>query len=320
MIYFTYKYLCETLCLSALVANKKISHKDTKSQRNTKMNKTNNFIFASIFGMLGLIMMVTSCTERIDVKLDSDYVRLVVEGYITTDTTTHYVKLSKTSDYFSDQKAPRVSGAIVSISDGSSTFQLSETESGSGIYATTPDVHGVVGNTYTLNIDLPEEIDGSTLYTATSEIHPVNTIDSIEVKYEEDWYGWVVQLYAQDPPSTEFYMFNIYKNGDHLTDTINKVGVTDDLFFNGNYTMGIGVAFLDEEKPREFVHPNDTVLLQMASITEGYYNFVWQVQEQTGYQAPLFSGPPANIIGNISNGAIGYFAAYSTTYSSVVAQ
>jgi hypothetical protein len=32
---------------------------------------------------------------------------------------------------------------------------------------------------------------------------------------------------------------------------------------------------------------------------------------------PLFSGPPANVKGNISNGAIGFFAAYTTSRSRI---
>ncbi len=280
----------------------------------------NKIKYILLIGVALPVILLSSCTKKIDIELDSDFIRLVVEGYLTTDTTSHFVKLTTTSDYFSDQKAPTISGAVVTINDGTNTLQLTETNPGTGIYSSTPDVYGIVGKTYTLNIELPEEIDGTKLYTATSTIMPVAPIDSIKVKYEEDWDGWVVQLYAKDPPTINYYMFNIYKNEDHLTDTINKVGVTDDTFFNGNYTNGIGVGFLDEEKSREYVHPDDTITLQMAGITEGYYNFVWQVQEQTQYQAPLFSGPPANIPGNISDGAIGYFAAYSTTYSTVIAK
>lgn len=273
-----------------------------------------------ITGLTGIILIFTSCTEKIDLQLDKNYVRLVVEGAITTDTTTHFVKLTKTIDYFANQKAPVISGAIVEISDGSTTYDLKETGSGTGIYATAPDVYGIAGKAYSLKIELPEEIDGEKIYNATSEMMPISSIDSIRLKYEDIWKGWIVQCYALDPPTTEFYMFNIFKNGEHITDTITKVLIVDDRFYNGSYTNGIGVGFLREEIPREKVYPGDTITLQMGSLTEEFAYFLWEVQEQTQYQSPLFSGPPANVKGNISNGAIGYFAAYSTAYSSVVAK
>lgn len=285
--------------------------------KNKKIHTQTKAIILVIFS---LSLFFNSCTEKIDLDLDSTYVRLVVEGAITSDTTSHFVKLTKTSDYFSDQKALTISGAIVTINDGTTIIPLSETVSGSGIYATAPDVYAISGKTYTLNIELQEEISGTKHYTAISDMKPVSTIDSIAIKYNEVWKGWIVQCYALDPPTTEFYMFNIYKNGIHLTDTINKVMVVDDRLFNGSYTNGIGVAFLDEENPREVIHPFDKITLQMGSLTEGYTDFIWQVQEETEYQTPLFSGPPANIKGNISDGAIGYFAAYSTSYASVVAK
>lgn len=275
--------------------------------------------FKNIIGLFSVLAVFSSCTEKIDLDLDNTYTRLVVEGAITSDTTTHFVKLTKTSDYFSGQKAPAVSGAVISISDGTNVFPLQETEPGSGLYATSPDVFGVAGKTYTLDIELPEEINGAKEYSANSEMKPIASIDSIRLKYFDIWDGWQIQCYAQDPPTTEFYMFNIYKNGVHITDTITKVFVVDDRFYNGSYTNGIGVGFLREDIPREYVHPSDTVTLQMGSLTEEFAYFIWEVQEQTQYQSPLFSGPPANVNGNISNGAIGFFAAYSTAYSSVIA-
>ena len=64
--------------------------------------------------------------------------------------------------------------------------------------------------------------------------------------------------------------------------------------------------------------PGDSITLEMAGITEEYANFIWDVQDETGFNTPLFSGPPANIRGNISNGAIGFFYAYSSVRASTI--
>ncbi|HPM92458.1 MAG TPA: hypothetical protein PKZ74_06565, partial [Bacteroidales bacterium] len=59
---------------------------------------------------------------------------------------------------------------------------------------------------------------------------------------------------------------------------------------------------------------------QGCNITEEFYDFVMTLQSETGFQTPLFSGPPANVKSNLSNGAVGFFTAYSVAYSSKVFQ
>ncbi|MCF8233184.1 MAG: DUF4249 domain-containing protein [Bacteroidales bacterium] len=265
---------------------------------------------------LALLIAVTafSCTERIDIELDDTYTRLVVEGYMTTEANQNYIRLTKTTSYFYGEQPPAVRGATVIVSDGDTSWQL--TERAKGIYRFDPPVAGKVGKVYTLNIVLAEALSEQTEYTASSRINPINEIDSIAVAFRNNWNFWEVKCYAQDPPSTEFYMFRILKNGMMVTDSIDEVMVVDDVLYNGSYTNGIGIGWLDERRADERLRIGDTVEVLMSSITEGYTDFVWTLQEESGYQNPLFGGPPANVQGNISNGALGYFAAYSNTRAS----
>ena len=262
-----------------------------------------------------IMVSIVACTEKIDVELDDTYTRLVVEAYITDEAKNHIVKLTKTTDYFYNKPAPVVEGAKITISDGQNIFNLTEKEP--GIFQT-GKVAGEIGETYTLNIELLEEINGQKNYTATDKLMPVGTIDSIGIEYIDSWKVWEIRLYANEPPTTDFYMFNWMKNNILITDTINEVHVSDDKFFNGSYSNGVGVGWFEEEREDENLHPGDTVTLIMSTITEEYADFVWEIQDETGYQSPLFSGPQANISSNISNGALGYFAAYPKRYSSTV--
>jgi len=268
-----------------------------------------------------IILAVTACTERIDIDLqDQDYERLVVEGYLTTDTMAHQVILTKTTNYSHNSAPPAVSEATVEMVDqDGNVHMLQENSSKPGVYETASDYYAIMGNTYTLNITLQEEIDNNKFYTASSFVPYINSIDSIRLAFHDDWgsEGYIeVQCYYQDPPDKNFYMFNIYINGILITDTLSSKGITDDEFYNGSYTNGIGVGYLDQARNKEKVNPGDTVTFQAGGITEGYANFVWTLQEEVSFSTPLFSGPPANVKGNLSNGAIGYFAAYSTAYSS----
>lgn len=268
-------------------------------------------------GAISLLMW--GCTEKIDIQLDSSYARLVVEGAITTDTMAHAVKLTATSSYFYNQAAPTVSGATLSISDGQNTWPLTETQPGT--YTTSPDVYGLPGHTYKLQIVLSEPVNGHTDYEASSLLRPIVPMDSITLKYHSDWGKegfYEVQCYVLDPPTTDFYMFDVYRNDILVTDTINEKSVVDDQLYNGNYTNGIGVGYFNQERDDQKLVPGDVVKLQVSSLTNEYANFIWAVQTEVNLQTPLFSGPPANVQGNVSNGAVGFFAAYSLTRGSTV--
>jgi hypothetical protein len=264
-------------------------------------------------------LLMTGCTEKIDLKLDSSYTRLVVEGAITTDTTAHSVKLTTSSSYYYNQPAPVVTGAVLSISDGQSTWQMHESEP--GIYSTDSSVFGLPGHTYKLRIVLNEAINGHTDYEASSLLRPIVPMDSIGLLFHPDWGKkgfYEVQCYVLDPPTTDFYMFDVFRNNKLITDTINKKTVVDDQLYNGNYTNGIGVGYFNQAREDQKLIPGDKVKLEVASITSEYANFVWAVQTEVNGQTPLFSGPPANIQGNLSNGAVGFFAAYSVTRATTI--
>jgi len=178
-----------------------------------------------------------------------------------------------------------------------------------------------IGKTYDLDIKLEKAIDDKDHYTATSGTPNINDTVYIELEHQPDWGDkgyYVVKCYYWDGPEVNFYMFNIYKNDTLLTDTISKKQVVDDRFYNGGFTNGIGVGYLDQSNPREILRPGDVVTFQACSVTEGYANFVWQVQEEISFSTPMFSGPPANVYGNISEGAIGYFTSYPVIYASTV--
>jgi len=272
--------------------------------------------------LFAFAIITFSCTERVDIELDQqEYARIVVEGALSTDTTAHLITLSKTADYFDNQPPTPVTNAEVMIYNDIEEYILTEKPANSGRYFTESDVYGTVGSEYQMKVLLEEEISGETEYNASSSIYAINQVDSIALEFHEDWGEegfWEVKCYVWDPPTTDFYMFYVYRNGEPCNDTISDVFVVDDVLYNGNYTNGIGVAFLDQSYEHQKLLPGDIVTLRVSRITEDYTNFLWQVQEEVSYSIPLFSGPPANVKGNIDKGGFGAFAAYSNSYSSTI--
>ena len=269
-----------------------------------------------------LALMAGGCTEKINVKLDTTYTRVVVDGSISADTGIYRIAITKSADYFSNTPVPRVVNATVTISDGANTYSLHESLAGiSGIYETDPGFAGKVGKTYTLHVDLAEAISNVKSVEATSPLLPVAHLDSIATEFHPELGKdgiWYIKLWAQDPGNeTNYYLFNLYRNGVLLTDTINKKAIADDKFYNGSYMTGVPVMRLNNSRKWATISRGDTIILQMSGITKEYYDFIQEV-DFAGFNIPFFTGPPANIKGNINNGGVGFFAAYSSSYAKAV--
>jgi len=266
-----------------------------------------------LYTILTFILILSSCTEPYDTELESGFVRLVVQGSISDELKIHQVILSKSADYFSNEPAPKVSGANISISDGENSFNL--TEISDGIYET-DSIAGVPGKTYTLTI----VSDGIT-YESQCYMNYCPPIDSINFGYYDlSQYDIVdssayILLNAMEPETPDnFYMWNIYRNGVLETDTINEVYFSDDVFINGYYMYDAEVGWVRN------VAIDDTITLEMLAITEEYFNYIYQLLSVTDWNMGPFGGPPANPNGNIKeindNGndnddPLGFFLAYS---------
>lgn len=250
-----------------------------------------------------------------DIELDSDNIRLVVEGNITDIEGNQYVRLTETANYFSNTQPTPVEDADLTVNNGEESFSLFESENEKGLYLFPENFIGHQGITYQLNINLKKEIGGFSEYSAQSTMPLLSDdIDSVAVKWEPDFEGWFVNLYAQDPPREDFYMFNALVNGKLVTDSIHKVNISDDRLFNGNYTYGTTVLFFSEEE----LNPGDTFTLISSNITKEYADFINEVKTEISPSNPLFSGPPVNVSSNISNSAAGWFSSFPSAFTSTI--
>jgi outer membrane lipoprotein-sorting protein len=301
------------------------------------INRINNHLFKSIvfimrkFSLkyLGFVILLTAigCTETIDdIQLDSTRARLVVEGYISTDTIHQSVKLSKLGDALMKNPVQTVSGAEVTVSDGTMTWNFIEDPNKKGTYLTDQKVYGMVGKSYFLkikNVDInndqiPEE------YTAQSKIKGLNTIDSLHIvpnTSNPHFRGWSINLYTMDPGNgRNYYLIKVLKNNKLLTDSIFKYSIGDNTSFEGKYYDGFTVYNLREERLSERPLKGDTITLELYGITEDYYSFISAYIQDYYPKIPIFSGPSANIPSNIKpfDDAVGIFAAYSIKRKSVI--
>ncbi|OFX76221.1 MAG: hypothetical protein A2X12_04460 [Bacteroidetes bacterium GWE2_29_8] len=262
------------------------------------------------------IVLLTGCEEKIDLKIDSGYDKLVVEGEITTEKKAHIVKLTKTASYFSNQQTPKVSNAKVIISDGTQIFPL--TEISPGIYATNSNIMGEIGKTYTLTIENIDINDDGTMdsYSASSTITQSVKPDSLSFEktkgngQDDQSTDYIsINLWAFEPATVgDNYFWSYSVNGNLETDTISKAVFTEDDMVNGRKIENFPLFYNEKLKV------GDTITLRTASISRDYLDFLYGFMTETDWNMGNFGGPPANIKGNISNGALGFFNASDVNY------
>jgi hypothetical protein len=250
------------------------------------------------------ILFLCGCTEKIDIDLFESPVNLVVEGYVTDEVKRHSVILSRSSPYFNDSPPEMVSGAAVIIEDSSTLYTLSENSP--GIYLTDAFFAGIPGNSYTLIVT----VDGET-YTATSAMPSVQPIDSIAFyKSETQERVYEIGLWTQEPSEPgNHYFWRVYKDFVLMSKNITQLEFANDDLINGNYLSGVRVQSVE-------ARAENRITLEMASITEEYYEYCLAIIKETLYADGPFESAPASITGNISNGALGFFTAYSLTRKS----
>lgn len=259
-----------------------------------------------------ITLMLVSCEEQIDLPVgDKKSSFLVVDGMITSDTIAHRVVLSLSGEFYMDGLTPRATGATVSIHDSrGNIYPL--TEGQPGLYLTADSVYGEIGVTYTLHVDY----EGNS-YQASSTMQRVPEIDSLSYRYDPYKESYRVLLWGQEPKGKgDNYMWHLYKNGQLVTDQIQKVIVLNDAFIDGQYIKGFEVDWWTNDFNFQ---PGDEITVAQYSICQTSFEFLIGIMEEHT-DGQMGNRPPANIPSNVSNNALGLFYAAAVTYKTVIIQ
>lgn len=263
-------------------------------------------------------LFIFGCTERIDVDIEPGFTRLAVEGSISTDFKKQTILLSTSGDYLIDQSTPKINDARVYVMKGNDSIAYENIRE-DGLYASNVPFSGIPNTTYTLYIKgLDIDQDGILEeYTAESTMPNPMPIDSITLGYNVKIDIWFINLWATDPPEDNWYIYKSGVNNYIRTDSLIEWQLQNDDFFRGNKTGGTFAQTVGQGSDSSAI-VGDIINLELTSISEEYFDFCVNLQSESFGSNPLFGGPPANVIGNISNGALGYFSTEAITRSSVV--
>ncbi len=265
------------------------------------------------------LLFLTSCTEIIDIELkNTGDSRLVVFSEFTDQYQVQTVRLSKTTAFLDSTIIPTVSNAKLFVSWDGGTIELDEITDNPGYYQTNSPFKVEPSTLYTLHISEVDVNNDGTMesYTASDMCLQVTEIDSIKIGKDlgdtNDDNVWDIKLYAVEPGNeTNYYYFETLINNEKASYSVNDWWVTDDRYFNGSSFAGAPVQVNEFEIPNE----ETPITLRMVSISKKYYEFLIAAQIESGAKVPLFSGPPANLPTNLSNGALGYFSVQSVATS-----
>jgi hypothetical protein len=242
-------------------------------------------------------IIFTSCEKVIDIDLNSTNPLYVIEATVQDSTKIQTVKISQTVNFAQNNDVPKISGAVVSLSDEQGNTELLK-EDTPGNYKTL-NFEAFPGRTYTLNIKI-----GNQQFSAVSKMpKPVLLYDIKFGKRSFGGFGDSLQTYYVVP---KFNDPAELKNNYRYYQTVNGKRDNDILVENDNISNG-----KPNERPiftETKIYQGDTVSIDLLGIDEATYLYFYTLESTSG-RGPNGGATPTNPPTNIKGGALGYFSA-----------
>ncbi|HET6244545.1 MAG: DUF4249 domain-containing protein [Bacteroidetes bacterium] len=265
-----------------------------------------NIIF--IPGLVFLVIAVVSCEKVIEVDLNEENSKIIVEGGISNQHTADTIRLSRTGSYFGDNNFQSITGAEVSVSDNMGKNELL-LEVSSGTYVTS-EIKGIPGNSYQLTV----KSDGETISAGSQMTEPVQ-IQYLSYREKERTLGTrqgnYVTFFFKDPSNERnFYLVKASGTSVEYNHGSDNFFVVNDDFFDGN-NFGIEIPFC---------HFNSGIAtVELISIDKNAFDYYKSLNEVINNPGPgAFSGVPQYpTTSNLTGEALGYFRTFSSSVKSI---
>jgi hypothetical protein len=291
-----------------------------------KLNKKfhgNKFFFVSAAIFIAALLF-NSCTKDIDVQVPDYHQQLVVEGSVEPGKNPQLL-LTWTAPYFGNTNYTNyqqyfVTGAVVTVSDGTTTDTLKEILPGIAPIYQALNMTGSFGKKYDLTIS----VNGKT-YTSTTTIPNAIPLDSLFFKTEVgDSLGFLWAHFKEPAGLGNQYRWYAQRIGKDDRPLAPMNSAFDDKFIDGKefdfaYDRGQepnSQADDDITIEKGFFKKGDSVLVKYCTIGEKEYLYLRSYYLNIMSNGNPFAAP-STLESNISGDAIGLWCGYGVSYKSV---
>ncbi len=258
-----------------------------------------------IYIILTTLALTWSCEEVVHIDLKTADPAFVVEGVICKDSVCS-VRLTRTTGFFSSEKPELITDANIRVNNGSIMETLEYV--GNGYY---------VGNTITgteeTNFEI-EIINDDKIYVCESQM-PVGTMlksvdysKSNEVSILNPNGDLVFSIkcrFNDNPEVKNYYMISFKSEGKLIEDRyfmMTETGANGGSFSNSDNIISFSESIF---------YQGGEVEVQLFTMDEAAYNYFYQLDDILFWKRRYIPPVPYNPKSNISNGALGYFAAWT---------
>ncbi len=250
--------------------------------------------------ILPVFLLVSACKEMVEIELKDANPVLVVEGEISTEIDSSYVKLSMSTNYYTAGIAPVVKTALVNVNGIPFLFDPSLQ-----LYKPSAGFAGKTDSVYQLNINY-----NAKSYSAQTTLYPMFRVDSFFQTWKEAEgflrAGYALSYSAFDSRPTPRYTY--FSQG--YFDTIaKKDSVPGNTIVFDNVQTPANKQYSFEIPFARFLS-GDIYFATFRSIDTQMKDFLAAYSSQNPNIPGPFQVPPANLPTNISGGAVGYFVGY----------
>jgi len=251
---------------------------------------------------------------------------ICIYGYIQANTSFQTLEITKTSDFFSDSLNIPVLDASVEVTTGDSSVYKYVYIKEYNLYCSQKPFIPEALQSYHLCVKC--DIDGDGViekYEADAKVGKSLSLDTMICKYGEfmgkGYYS--ANLYFNEPKGEDYYLYRFFLNDSLVSKKVSRLMTWSDELLDGQYINGRAFyrfhCFADIDKYTEeekydnfFIKKGDFIKIEGGIVEKGFYEFILQCHTNQKGENPLFGGPAANIISNISNGGVGYFGVFNS--------
>ncbi|HDZ41103.1 MAG TPA: DUF4249 domain-containing protein [Bacteroidetes bacterium] len=288
--------------------------------------------FRSLIYVLFLIILSDSCTSKFVPEIEEYDKVIVVEGLLTDESISNYVKLSRTIPIGITGIASPVVNAHIYVKDDLDRIAVFQEKSPGYYISDSTNFTGEAGRTYTLHLS----IDGKNYESEPMLMREVQPIDSIYARFEyrEDGrypplYQYTIYFDSFDSSNdNRFFRWTyeevweyhlpwhyppLYKSLCWLTEKSTDIIIKNNSSLEQSIINKYPLLQIDNRSSTRLFHKY-SILLKQYSISEDEYTFWESMREMTQEQGGLYDPIPQSLPGNIrcvdepSEPVLGFFS------------